>query len=78
MGQVWNPYGSSIMNQPNSFVIADLVPAQWYQIRVTAENSAGISTALYNYATTTVLGGKMTFTAQVGGSLGVANCTCCS
>ncbi|KAJ0171737.1 hypothetical protein K1T71_012500 [Dendrolimus kikuchii] len=56
MEQAWNPYSSSILNQPNSFVIADLVPAQWYQIRVTAENSAGITTSLYTYATTTVLG----------------------
>ncbi|XP_053620359.1 cell adhesion molecule Dscam2-like [Plodia interpunctella] len=54
--QQWSHYISPILNQPNSFVIANLLPSQWYQIRVTAENAAGVSTALYNYATTTVLG----------------------
>ncbi|XP_026316059.1 Down syndrome cell adhesion molecule-like protein Dscam2 [Hyposmocoma kahamanoa] len=53
--QQWN-FPSSLLSQPNSFVIADLEPAQWYQIRVTSENSAGISTSTYNYATTTLLG----------------------
>ncbi|RVE53919.1 hypothetical protein evm_001322, partial [Chilo suppressalis] len=53
----WNHYiSSSILNQPNSFVIGDLSPAQWYQIRVCAENSAGVSTSLYTYATTTSKG----------------------
>ncbi|XP_052752731.1 cell adhesion molecule Dscam2-like isoform X2 [Galleria mellonella] len=57
LDQQWSHYvASSILNQPNSFVIADLVPAQWYQIRVTAENSAGLSVSVYNYATTTLQG----------------------
>ncbi|XP_060807714.1 cell adhesion molecule Dscam2 [Amyelois transitella] len=57
LDQQWNLYvPSSILNQPNSFVISDLAPAQWYQVRVTAENSAGISVSLYSYATTTVQG----------------------
>lgn len=55
--QQWS-FPSTLLSQPNSFVIADLEPAQWYQIRVTAENSAGISISTYNYATTTLLGGK--------------------
>ncbi|CAG5030988.1 unnamed protein product [Parnassius apollo] len=55
--QTWNHYiVSSILNQPNTFVIADLSPAQWYQIKIVAENAAGISTSLYTYATTTSLG----------------------
>lgn len=58
MDQTWSHYISpSILNQPNSFVLAELTPAQWYQIRITAENAAGISTSLYNYATTTTQGG---------------------
>ncbi|KAJ2944867.1 hypothetical protein O0L34_g1758 [Tuta absoluta] len=52
----WSHYSSSVLNQPNSFVIGDLTPAHWYQIRVTAENAAGIATSIYSYATTTVLG----------------------
>ncbi|KPJ09867.1 Down syndrome cell adhesion molecule-like protein CG42256 [Papilio machaon] len=57
LDQTWNHYmAASILNQPNTFVIADLFPAQWYQIKIVAENSAGISTSLYNYATTNVLG----------------------
>ncbi|KAL0810757.1 hypothetical protein ABMA28_010074 [Loxostege sticticalis] len=54
--QTWSHYSPSLLNQPNSFVIGDLTPAQWYQIRVTAENAAGTSTSLYSYATTTMLG----------------------
>ncbi|CAH4032299.1 unnamed protein product [Pieris brassicae] len=45
-----------VLSQPNSFILADLNPAQWYQIRVLAENSAGVSTSLYMYATTTLHG----------------------
>ncbi|XP_045762369.1 Down syndrome cell adhesion molecule-like protein Dscam2 isoform X1 [Maniola jurtina] len=56
LDQSWNHYSPSILNQPNSFVIAELAPAQWYQIRIVAENAAGISTSLYMYATTTILG----------------------
>ncbi|KAI8423541.1 hypothetical protein MSG28_012636 [Choristoneura fumiferana] len=42
LDQVWSHYiAPSILNQPNSFVIADLMPAQWYQIKIIAENSAG-------------------------------------
>ncbi|XP_022837454.1 Down syndrome cell adhesion molecule-like protein Dscam2 [Spodoptera litura] len=55
--QAWSHYvPSSILAQPNSFVLAELVPAQWYHVRVTAENAAGISTSMYSYATTTVQG----------------------
>ncbi|XP_012553148.3 cell adhesion molecule Dscam2 [Bombyx mori] len=53
--QQWN-YMSSILNQPNSFVIGDLNAAQWYQIRVSVENSAGVATSIYNYATSTLFG----------------------
>ncbi|XP_048487145.1 Down syndrome cell adhesion molecule-like protein Dscam2 [Plutella xylostella] len=52
----WSHYSSSILNQPHSFAISDLTPARWYQVKVSAENAAGVSTSVYNYATTTVLG----------------------
>ncbi|XP_050676215.1 cell adhesion molecule Dscam2-like [Leptidea sinapis] len=51
--QTWGTY--SLLN-PNSFVLGDLTPAQWYQIKIMAENSAGVSTSLYMYATTTITG----------------------
>ncbi|CAH0697312.1 unnamed protein product [Spodoptera exigua] len=55
--QAWSHYvPSSILAQPNSFVLAELTPAQWYHVRVTAENAAGVSTSVYSYATTTVQG----------------------
>ncbi|XP_061704953.1 cell adhesion molecule Dscam2-like [Cydia pomonella] len=57
LDQVWNHYAAtSVLNQPNSFVIADLSPAQWYQIKITAENSAGATTSIFSFATTTLLG----------------------
>lgn len=59
LDQAWNLYTSSLLSQPNSFVIADLTPGQWYQIKVTAENAAGVSTSIYSYATTSVLGGML-------------------
>ncbi|XP_038217931.1 Down syndrome cell adhesion molecule-like protein Dscam2 [Zerene cesonia] len=49
-------WGSYPLVSQNSFILADLEPARWYQVRVLAENSAGVSTALYMYATTTELG----------------------
>ncbi|XP_045455086.1 Down syndrome cell adhesion molecule-like protein Dscam2 [Melitaea cinxia] len=39
-----------------SFAAGSLTAARWYRWRVTAENSAGATTALYDYATTTELG----------------------
>ncbi|XP_073961096.1 cell adhesion molecule Dscam2-like isoform X2 [Choristoneura fumiferana] len=57
LDQVWSHYiAPSILNQPNSFVIADLMPAQWYQIKIIAENSAGDTKSFYSFATTTLSG----------------------
>ncbi|XP_045506836.1 Down syndrome cell adhesion molecule-like protein Dscam2 [Colias croceus] len=48
----WNTYPLVSQN----IILSDLQPARWYQVRVLAENSAGVSTAMYMYATTTELG----------------------
>lgn len=41
----------------NNFQIADLEPATWYIVRITAHNSAGFTVAEYEFATLTVTGG---------------------
>jgi Down syndrome cell adhesion protein len=38
--------------------VRDLVPAMWYQFRLTAHNDAGSTRAHFSFATTTVTGGK--------------------
>lgn len=40
-------------------VISGLDPGYWYQLRITATNSAGATTAVYNMATKTIKGGKL-------------------
>lgn len=42
----------------NAFIILDLDPANWYNLRVTAHNNAGFSVAEYEFATLTITGGK--------------------
>ncbi|XP_041972566.1 Down syndrome cell adhesion molecule-like protein Dscam2 [Aricia agestis] len=51
----WNDY-MPVLSQLSSLAVSGLNPAQWYQIRVMAENAAGVTTSLYSYATTTLLG----------------------
>jgi hypothetical protein len=41
-----------------NFVVLDLNPATWYNLKVTAHNNAGFSVAEYEFATLTVTGGK--------------------
>ncbi|XP_028982374.1 Down syndrome cell adhesion molecule-like protein Dscam2 [Diachasma alloeum] len=42
-----------------NFVVLDLDPANWYQLRVTAHNNAGFAVAEYEFATLTVTGGTI-------------------
>lgn len=42
-----------------NFVVLDLNPATWYNLRVTAHNNAGFSIAEYEFATLTATGGKV-------------------
>jgi Fibronectin type III domain. len=38
--------------------VRDLLPATWYQFRLTAHNDAGSTRVHFNFATTTITGGK--------------------
>lgn len=46
-------------------VYCDFLPASWYQLKISATNDAGKTTAQYNFATTTVTGGNDIFFASL-------------
>jgi hypothetical protein len=52
----WTLVSNSVKAGGN-FVVLDLNPATWYNLRVTAHNNAGFSVAEYEFATLTVTGG---------------------
>lgn len=56
----WNQVSNNVRagDSNNAFVILDLDPATWYNLRVTAHNNAGFSVAEYEFATLTITGGK--------------------
>ena len=54
--QDWTLVSNSVKAGGN-FVVLDLNPATWYNLRVTAHNNAGFSVAEYEFATLTVTGG---------------------
>ena len=49
---------SNSVKAGGNFVVLDLNPATWYNLRVTAHNNAGFSVAEYEFATLTVTGGS--------------------
>ena len=53
----WTLVSSSVKAGGN-FVVLDLNPSSWYNLKVTAHNNAGFSVAEYEFATLTVRGGK--------------------
>lgn len=53
----WNQISNNVKPGGN-FVVLDLDPASWYNVRITAHNSAGFTVAEYEFATLTVTGGK--------------------
>ena len=55
--QDWTLVSNSVKAGGN-FVVLDLNPASWYNLKVTAHNNAGFSVAEYEFATLTVRGGK--------------------
>ena len=55
----WTLVSSSVKAGGN-FVVLDLNPATWYNLKVTAHNNAGFSVAEYEFATLTVRGGMCT------------------
>lgn len=53
----WNQISNNVKPGGN-FVVLDLEPATWYNVRITAHNSAGFTVAEYEFATLTVTGGN--------------------
>uniref|UniRef100_A0A8D8U9N9 Down syndrome cell adhesion molecule-like protein Dscam2 n=1 Tax=Cacopsylla melanoneura TaxID=428564 RepID=A0A8D8U9N9_9HEMI len=54
----WNQVSNNVKPGGN-FVVLDLDPATWYNLRVTAHNNAGFSVAEYEFATLTITGGTV-------------------
>lgn len=53
----WNQISNNVKPGGN-FVVLDLEPATWYNLRITAHNSAGFTVVEYEFATLTITGGK--------------------
>lgn len=49
---------SSLDGNKDSLIFCDFTPASWYQLRIAAQNEAGKTSIQYNFATTTIDGGK--------------------
>nr|ACC65888.1 Down syndrome cell adhesion molecule isoform [Daphnia pulex] len=56
--QDWTLVSNSVKPGGN-FVVLDLSPATWYNLRVTAHNNAGSTVAEYEFATLTLTGGTI-------------------
>nr|XP_024214192.1 Down syndrome cell adhesion molecule-like protein Dscam2 isoform X41 [Halyomorpha halys] len=54
----WNQVSNNVKPGGN-FVVLDLDPATWYNLRVTAHNNAGFAVAEYEFATLTITGGTI-------------------
>lgn len=50
---------SNSVKPGGNFVVLDLSPATWYNLRVTAHNNAGSTVAEYEFATLTLTGGNI-------------------
>lgn len=53
----WTQISNNVKPGGN-FVVLDLDAASWYNVRITAHNSAGFTVSEYEFATLTVTGGK--------------------
>ncbi|KRF98090.1 uncharacterized protein Dwil_GK22019, isoform BA [Drosophila willistoni] len=65
----WNQISNNV-KPDNNYVVLDLEPATWYNLRITAHNSAGFTVAEYDFATLTVTGGTL---APLDGGSGHGN-----
>nr|XP_031842375.1 Down syndrome cell adhesion molecule-like protein Dscam2 isoform X1 [Nomia melanderi] len=65
--QEWNQVSNNVKPGGN-FVVLDLDPATWYNLRVTAHNNAGFAVAEYDFATLTVTGGTIAPPVRNGGN----------
>lgn len=52
----WTIIAKSVSEE--KIVVHNLMPATWYQLKVTAENGAGTAHGLFNFATRTASGGE--------------------
>lgn len=55
----WNMIASHIASTERTFTVSDLIPATKYQLKITAYNNAGSTTAIYDFTTLTAQGCKM-------------------
>lgn len=54
----WNVVSNHIPPTERIYTVSDLVPGTKYQLKVTAHNNAGSTTAIYNFTTLSPQGGK--------------------
>lgn len=71
--QEWTLVSNSVKAGGN-FVVLDLNPATWYNLKVTAHNNAGLSVAEYEFATLTVTGGEDSYIIYIYGARCVDGC----
>ena len=57
-GYIDSPLSYQAPPRAQSYAVGALLPARWYQLRVTASNDAGAASAVYTYATKTLDGGE--------------------
>lgn len=54
----WTMSSNHVKPTERIYSISDLFPATEYQLKITAHNHAGVTEAIYNFTTLTLLGGK--------------------
>lgn len=52
----WNVIASHVASTERTFTVSDLLPATKYQLKITAHNNAGTTTAVYDFTTLTAQG----------------------
>lgn len=52
---------SNSVKPSGNYVVLDLTPATWYQLRVTAHNNVGFTQAEFEFATLTIMGSMCAF-----------------
>ncbi|GAB6026606.1 Down syndrome cell adhesion molecule-like protein 1 [Chamberlinius hualienensis] len=67
--RTWTLVSNNVQPQQMQFAIPDLSAATWYNLRMTAHNTAGSTVAYYDFATLTVTGATIaTIVAELGDS----------
>lgn len=55
----WNMIASHIAPTERTYTVTDLIPATKYQLKITAHNNAGSTSAIYDFTTLTAQGCKI-------------------